>query len=167
MPLQISRDNILILFFIIVALASSMDLIADFSHGADMAHILKESLLVLLSLIAVGWLFYEARIQAEKIITLKQELEQANNISQQPNDYLLEGRRHLSEIMTHQFKDWQLTESEAEIGLFLLKGLSLKEIAALRNTTEKTVRQQASSVYKKARLPGRHAFSAWFIEDIL
>jgi DNA-binding NarL/FixJ family response regulator len=48
-----------------------------------------------------------------------------------------------------------------------LKGFSLKEIAALRGTSEKTIRQQASSVYKKAGLSGRHAFSAWFIEDIL
>jgi DNA-binding CsgD family transcriptional regulator len=53
------------------------------------------------------------------------------------------------------------------VGRLLLKGLSLKEIAAIRNTLEKTVRQQASSIYKKAELNGRHAFSAWFIEDIL
>jgi len=167
MPLQINRNNILIALFVIVALASGMDLLADFSHGADMTHILKESLLVLLSLIAVGWLLSEQKKQVEKISRLKQELEQAKNTSQQPNQYLIEGRRHLSQIITQQFHDWQLTHSESEIGLFLLKGLSLKEIASLRNTTEKTVRQQASSIYKKASLTGRHAFSAWFIEDIL
>jgi len=45
--------------------------------------------------------------------------------------------------------------------------LSFKEIAAVRKTLEKTVRQQASSIYKKAGVSGRHEFSAWFIEDIL
>ena len=53
------------------------------------------------------------------------------------------------------------------LGRLLLKGLSLKEIAAIRETLEKTVRQQVSSIYKKAELSGRHAFSAWFIEDAL
>ena len=167
MLLQINRNNILIFIFVIVAVASGMDLVADFSHGADKAHIFKESLLVLLSLLALSWLLYEQIKQAEKISCLRRELEQTKNSTQQPNKYLLEGRRHLSQIITQQFKDWQLTQSESEIGLFLLKGLSLKEIASLRNTTEKTVRQQASSIYKKADLQGRHAFSAWFIEDIL
>jgi len=32
---------------------------------------------------------------------------------------------------------------------------------------EKTVRQQASAIYSKAGLSGRHAFSAWFIEELL
>ena len=60
-----------------------------------------------------------------------------------------------------------LTGSEIEVGWLLLKGLSLKEIAFVRSTKEKTVRQQASSIYKKAGVSGRYAFSAWFKEDIL
>jgi len=70
-------------------------------------------------------------------------------------------------VISQQFTEWALSPSEKEVGLMLIKGLSLKEIAALRNTLEKTVRQQASSIYKKADINGRHAFSAWFIEDIL
>jgi hypothetical protein len=42
-----------------------------------------------------------------------------------------------------------------------------KKYVLERSTQEKTVRQQASSIYKKAGVSGRHAFSAWFIEDIL
>ena len=49
----------------------------------------------------------------------------------------------------------------------LLKGLSLKEIASLRDTREKTVRQQASTIYGKSGLEGRHALAAWFLEDFL
>lgn len=51
--------------------------------------------------------------------------------------------------------------------MLLLKGLSFKEIASVRDTMEKTVRQQASTIYRKANVSGRHAFSAWFIEDLL
>ena len=53
------------------------------------------------------------------------------------------------------------------MGRLLLKGLSIKEIASLRETHEKTVRQHASAIYRKAELPGRHAFAAWFLEDLL
>jgi DNA-binding NarL/FixJ family response regulator len=45
--------------------------------------------------------------------------------------------------------------------------LSFNEIAAVRETKEKTVRQQASEIYRKSGVSGRHAFSAWFFEDFL
>jgi hypothetical protein len=53
------------------------------------------------------------------------------------------------------------------VALLLLKGLSLKEIAAIRVTTERTVRAQARSLYSKAGLTGRAALSAFFLEDLL
>ena len=59
-----------------------------------------------------------------------------------------------------------MTPAEREIGLLILKGLSHKEVAALRGTTEATVRQQAQSIYAKAKLPGKTAFTAYFLEDL-
>jgi DNA-binding CsgD family transcriptional regulator len=79
----------------------------------------------------------------------------------------VEARRKLGHVVAQQFSEWGLTGSEQEVGWLLLKGLSLKEIALVRQTQEKTVRQQASSIYGKSGVSGRHAFSAWFIEDIL
>jgi DNA-binding NarL/FixJ family response regulator len=69
--------------------------------------------------------------------------------------------------MQMQFTDWHLTPSEKEVALLLLKGLSFREIALLRNTAEKTVRQQASEIYQKSDVTGRHGLSAWFFEDFL
>jgi DNA-binding CsgD family transcriptional regulator len=60
-----------------------------------------------------------------------------------------------------------MTSAEREVGLLILKGLSHKEIAALRATTDATVRQQAQAIYRKAGLPGKTAFSAYFLEDLL
>jgi len=45
--------------------------------------------------------------------------------------------------------------------------VSLKEIAEFRSRSEKTVRQQASSVYSKANLENRASLSAFFLEDLL
>ena len=69
--------------------------------------------------------------------------------------------------MQKQFDAWQLTTSERDIVLGLLKGLSFREIAQLRDTREKTVRQQASSVYRETRVANRNELAAWFFEDML
>ncbi len=66
-----------------------------------------------------------------------------------------------------QFVRWELTPAEAEVALLLLKGLSFKEIAAVRQTGERTAREQARAVYKKSGVVGRAELSAWFIEDLL
>ena len=73
----------------------------------------------------------------------------------------------LGEAIDRQFLTWNLTEAERDVGLFILKGLSLKEIAAVRVTSERTIRAQARSLYAKAGLSGRAALSAFFLEDLL
>ena len=49
----------------------------------------------------------------------------------------------------------------------LLKGLSHKEIAVVRDTSERTVREQSRAVYRKSGLSGRSSFAAFFLEDLL
>ena len=73
----------------------------------------------------------------------------------------------LGEAIDDQFSRWNLTEAEREVALLLLKGLSLKEVAAVRATAERTIRAQARSIYSKAGLTGRAALSAFFLEDLL
>jgi DNA-binding CsgD family transcriptional regulator len=68
--------------------------------------------------------------------------------------------------MDNQFEKWSMTPAEKDVGLLILKGLSHKEIASLRGTSEATVRQQAQSIYAKSQLPGKTAFSAYFLDDI-
>jgi DNA-binding NarL/FixJ family response regulator len=73
----------------------------------------------------------------------------------------------LAEEIEKQFETWQLTGAEREVGLLMLKGFSHREIAGLRGTTEATVRHQARAAYQKSNLPGRSAFCAYFLEDLL
>jgi len=80
---------------------------------------------------------------------------------------LQQAKTQYFEAIEIQFNDWKLTPSEKEVALLMIKGLSTAEIAATRNTKDKTVRQQASTVYAKSGLEGRYALSAWFFEDIL
>ncbi|MEA3278659.1 MAG: LuxR family transcriptional regulator [Pseudomonadota bacterium] len=76
-------------------------------------------------------------------------------------------RSGLGAEIARQFRHWGLSEAEQEIGWMLLKGLSHKEIASLRGTAESTVRQQARLLYSKSGLPGKTAFAAFFLEDLL
>lgn len=83
---------------------------------------------------------------------------------QEQNRELIRGLGSAIEV---QFSEWQLTRAETEIGLMLLKGLSHKEIAALRQTSERTIREQARAVYRKSGLAGRSSLAAFFLEDLL
>ena len=70
-------------------------------------------------------------------------------------------------VMQKQFDAWGLSASEQDVVIGMLKGLSFREIAELRGTREKTARQQASTVYRKAGVGGRNELTAWFFEDML
>ena len=75
--------------------------------------------------------------------------------------------RGLSDSIGRQFAAWGLTESESDIAMLMLKGLSHKEVGALRNSSAATVRQQAAAIYAKSGLSGRAELAAFFLEDLL
>ncbi len=75
--------------------------------------------------------------------------------------------RGLGAAIDAQFDRWELTDAEREVAMLMLKGLSHREIGAVRDTSERTVRQQAQAIYRKANLSGRTALSAFFLEDLL
>lgn len=77
---------------------------------------------------------------------------------------LIEG---LGAAIDKQFEAWGLSPAEQEIARLLLKGLSHKEIAQVRNVSENTVRQQAQASYRKGGLSGRYYLAAFFLEDLL
>lgn len=60
-----------------------------------------------------------------------------------------------------------LTQTEEGVGMFMLKGLSLEEVADVRETSERTIREQASAIYRKSGLAGRSTLSAFFLADLL
>jgi DNA-binding CsgD family transcriptional regulator len=164
-----NRDKFLLLLLAFMSIANVLDIVMDLSHNLPLSHVSKEVVMFLLSLIGFLWLINGYRIQQREVSGLRLALDAAKQqaIKHPPKQYVIDARKRLGDVISQQFDEWLLTPSEKEVGLMLLKGLSLKEIAALRETLEKTVRQQASSIYKKASINGRHAFSAWFIEDIL
>jgi len=144
-----------------------LDLISDYEAGAEVSHLLLEFSLAACAAIGFTFVvrdsfrktkrltFSKAQIELKEIETAKWRSETRNHI---------EG---LGLAIDRQMTQWRLSESEKEVALLLLKGLSLKEIADVRNTAEKTARTQSTAIYAKAGLAGRSELSAFFLEDLL
>ena len=162
-----AQEITVILVLAIVGIANLSDLVIDLSHGSSASHLIVEMVVIAMSLSVILWLIMHLRSQNRALEQIKREIALEKKRKAQSGEAGQEARDKLGEIIRRQFQHWQLTSSEQEVALFLLKGLSFKEIAGVRETHEKTVRQQASAIYKKAGVNGRHAFSAWFIEDFL
>src|SRR4030095_7080120 len=120
-----------------------------------------------LTSVGVVLLFRISGRQRDETRSLIRDLELARAQGQR---WRTEARTYLNglgDAIERQFSLWHLTEAENEVALLLLKGLSLKEIAQVRATSERTVRAQARSLYGKSGLTGRAALSAFFLEDLL
>ena len=70
-------------------------------------------------------------------------------------------------VIEDRFNKWKLSASEKEVALLLIKGLSIQEIADLRNTKLGTVKSQSSMIYQKAGLQNRSELASYFVEDLL
>lgn len=150
-----------------ILLISGLDLFSDLNHGVSGSHLIQEASLFVFAAIALAWLINDYLNKVGDLADLKKELKEAQAFSKAESAEVAAAKQTLSNAINEQFEKWQLTDSEKEIGQFILKGLSLKEVSAIRCTSERTIRQQASSIYKKSGVSGRHAFSAWFLEDLL
>lgn len=70
------------------------------------------------------------------------------------------------DVLESRFDAWGLTPSERDVALLSVKGLSIAEIADLRNTREGTIKAQNAAVYRKAGVSGRAELLSVFIEEI-
>jgi DNA-binding CsgD family transcriptional regulator len=122
---------------------------------------------VVMTSVGVVLLFRVTQRQREEQLSLHRDLEIARAQGQRWRSEARSLLNGLGEAIEAQFARWNFTEAEQEVALLLLKGLSLKEVAAIRATSERTVRAQARSLYGKAGLSGRAALSAFFLEDLL
>ena len=128
---------------------------------------LIEPTLIVMTAAGVVYLLGRVRRQHQEQLTLMRDLEVARTEGAQWRTDMRELLKGLSAAIDAQFDRWGLTPAEREVALLLLKGLSHKEIAVVREASVLTVRQQARSVYAKANLSGRAALSAFFLEDLL
>ncbi len=162
-----SGNSLFLAAFGVIALLIGWDLLSDYAEGVEPLHVVVELSLLLLAATMFGFVLTQMIRGRRRLKHLHTRLHSAQAESKQWRERYQSTIRGLSEAIQEQFEAWQLSKAEAEIALLLLKGLSLKEIAAARATGERTVREQARAIYRKAGLAGRSELSAFFLEDLL
>lgn len=163
-----SKDRIVIITILsIVALVVTFDLITDSKEGVVAWHLLIEGAAGLAALFGIFYFMKDSLNLKHRLsdsmsenIQLKKEAREWKTAAQK----YIEG---LSQSIDQQLTKWNLSAAEKEVALLLLKGLSLKEIADIRKTTEKTARVQSIAIYSKSGLSGRSELAAFFLEDLL
>jgi DNA-binding CsgD family transcriptional regulator len=158
----------------LVALLVALDIHMDWGDGATATHVAVELFTVALagaSALVLWWRLQSARHQA-RLLTGHLEAAHADaaRLRADVARFRAESQQHargLGEAIDRQFERWGLSPAEREVALLLVKGLSHKEAAEVRATSERTVRQQALAVYRKAGLAGRAELAAFFLEDLL
>lgn len=154
-----------LLFTILVLIGA--DLVTDYVEGVGAFHLTVESLVIAIALGGtsyLGWRWFELRKQTER---LEHRLRATRADAERWQREAQEALQGLGEAIDRQFDRWELTPAEREVALLILKGFSHKEIAEIREVSDRTVRQQAHTVYEKADIAGRAELSAFFLEDLL
>ena len=159
------RQLFLIALLSLLACLTSIDFYTDYRQDEDFFHLLIEGLIIVTAMFGVTYLTYELLKHQKESAQLREQLNTTKRHLSESREHLRNLGRQYTEVIQQQFNDWELTPSEREVATLLLKGLSFEEIAGVRQTKEKTVRQQATAIYRKSGLSGRHEFAAWFFED--
>ncbi|MGZ3772704.1 MAG: helix-turn-helix transcriptional regulator [Pseudobdellovibrionaceae bacterium] len=163
-----TKERVVIIFILaMVAFLVAMDLLTDTKQGVAVWHVFVEGGTGIASLIGIFYLMKGSYNLQHK---LSASMSENIKLKKEAEEWKLEAQKYiegLSKSIDLQLSKWNLSNAEKEVALLLLKGLSLKEIAGVRDTTEKTARVQSIAIYSKSGLSGRSELAAFFLEDLL
>lgn len=167
-PVESSRLSLLLaLAFLVVVAGGVADLMLDAPSRWLSFHVVFELVLIALSLglalyLARGWYITSRSLEEIRLVLGERQAER--DAWRESARKVLQGLGH---AIDRQFRAWDLTPTEREVALFLLKGYSHKRMARLTGRSERTVRQHSVAVYRKSGLSGRAEFAGFFLEDLL
>ena len=158
------KDKIISLALSLIIGFKLVDIYVDFKSEVSYIHLAQELTLVIISLSLFIFLMKDIFTRSKQTNYLLRQLDSSQHQQKILNKQLERSKHSFFDAINTQFAIWELTVAEHDIALFLLKGLTIAEMASLMQKSEKTVRNQASSVYKKAQVSGRHELAAIFFE---
>ena len=120
------KDRLIIATLAIIMSLNFIDVITDIGLGVPTWHIVEESVIVLLSAIAVVYLVVEMMSRTRELAALSTTLANADQHLANITMEMKRARKQYSEVIHQQFDEWRLTTGEQQVGLLLLKGLSFK-----------------------------------------
>lgn len=157
-----------------VVAGGTVDLLLDRPTSLFTTHVLFELTLILVSLASLVVLALKWRRTSARLAGSERSLADARRSLDERRAERDAWRRSaegalagLGRAIDRQFVAWELTPTEAEVALLLLKGLGHKQIAGATGRSERTIRQHAVAVYHKAGLGGRAELAAFFLQDLM
>lgn len=149
-----------------IVIGGAVDLLLDSPDRWLSPHVLYELTLIAGGLAASVWLWRAWREAATSAAALERSLAERAAERDAWRERARKSLDGLGQAVDDQFREWGLTPAEREVALLLLKGHGHKQIAAGTGRSERTVRQHAVTVYRKAGLGGRAELAAFFLEDL-
>ncbi len=154
-----------------IFLLITVDIIHEIYSGVDIEElqgtaIIEGSILsTILLTVSFIWKRYKLEHKLKKtfhqdLVSSKVEVEKWKT----KTELLLENSRN---YIDDQMDAWSLTRSEKEVAKLLLQGLSSKEMAQERNTSDRTIRNQCQVIYQKSNLKGKSELMAFFLKKVL
>lgn len=124
--------------------------------------------ILVLVIVATGFIGLRLRLRNKSALFEATELaNQRAEISAQLDKMKFQTANLIKDGVDEDFCDWNLSCAERDIAWFMLRGLPLKQIANVRGTSERTVRQQAQAIYHKAGLEGRSDLAGRVLERFI
>jgi DNA-binding NarL/FixJ family response regulator len=78
---------------------------------------------------------------------------------------LLQGR--FESVLQDRFEDWALTAAERDVTNLIIKGLSVADIAAARNTAPGTVKAQSTALFRKIGVSSKAELMSTILDEFL
>ncbi|MGR3636150.1 MAG: helix-turn-helix transcriptional regulator [Shimia sp.] len=92
---------------------------------------------------------------------------QLSNRNQEVERHLRAAQGELFAMLEAQFDRWHLSKAERDVALLTVKGLSVAEIAGLRETSPGTIKSQNNAIYLKAGVKSRTQLLGHLIDELL
>jgi DNA-binding NarL/FixJ family response regulator len=165
--LDVEKDDLTLAALVVVTLFCALDVIQDYFAGQSLLHISGEAVIMVLALAGAIGLWRQRQAARRQAASLVRDLATAREEARHFEEEARQALHGLGQAVVHQFDRWGLSAAERAVAVLLLKGLRHKEIAYLRGTSERTVRQQAFTVYRKAGLTSRTELAAFFLDAAL
>ena len=167
---QLKKYHILLfhaLVLMIVVTDLALDIVKDLPRESLLLEIIIEGSILLLVITSSNYIWNILHKVENSNTELERDListqERATTWERKSKEFIKEFQSHL----TDQFNKWNLTKSEQEIALLLLKGNSAKDISELRRTSLGTIKNQCRSIYEKSGQSNKSELSAYFLGELL
>lgn len=149
------------IWFVILAVVDvSLDAL---EHGEIDLHIIVEALMLAGALVSIILLWSGFQVRLRRSNDMLQRAQEEFSSFRSRHAESIEGMRR---AMEDQFARWKFSETEKKIADALIRGYSLKQIAALHDKSERTVRNQTTAIYEKSGMTGRSDLAAFFLADL-